>query len=365
MAEDSGSRELVFISYSSRNGRIAQAIRSHLESLDVTCWMAPESLMPGEQWAEAISRAIPESRLMVLLWSVESMQSEQVINELTLADRSGVMILPFRVDDIEPEGAFKYYLYKTHWLDAFDDWKQKLDLLGERVVHNLGESSASISTPATVSSRQNTGRKNIGIGQIVSVGAASLAVAAALATILMPKLVRQPAVILGADESGDNQLAQCKITRNDNIMLNGLCRFRQFGGNGSFSLYPASTGVSLDGGISSLTLTVTSPGVGDVMGLVRNGKAESWGFARQERVDKACWKGNAFRMCIYAHADVVSDGAAIVFDPPSNIRTTPTGNILCSITSKGAIRIKGKQGEWYQTDHCGTTGFIHASQIRF
>ncbi|WP_233128610.1 hypothetical protein [Synechococcus sp. 8F6] len=62
---------------------------------------------------------------MVLLWSVESMQSEQVINELTLADRSGVMILPFRVDDVEPEGAFKYYLYKTHWLDAFDGWKQK------------------------------------------------------------------------------------------------------------------------------------------------------------------------------------------------------------------------------------------------
>ena len=75
MVEGSGPRELVFISYSSRNGRIAQAIRSHLESLDVTCWMAPESLMPGEQWAEAISRAIPESRLIVLLWSVESMQS--------------------------------------------------------------------------------------------------------------------------------------------------------------------------------------------------------------------------------------------------------------------------------------------------
>ena len=79
--------------------------------------MAPESLMPGEQWAQAISRAIPESGLMVLLWSIESMQSEQVINELTLADRSGVIILPFRVDDVESEGAFKYYLYKTHWLD--------------------------------------------------------------------------------------------------------------------------------------------------------------------------------------------------------------------------------------------------------
>jgi len=131
MADGAGSKDQVFISYSSRNRRIAEAIRSHLQSLSVTCWMAPESIMPGEQWAQAIARVIPESRLMVLLWTVESMQSEQVINELTLADRSGVMIIPFRVDDIEPEGTFKYYLYKTLWLDAFDGWKQKLDLLGE------------------------------------------------------------------------------------------------------------------------------------------------------------------------------------------------------------------------------------------
>jgi len=103
--------------------------------------MAPESIPPGEQWAEAIARVIPESSLMVLLWTSESMSSRQVINELTLADRSGVMIIPFRLEDIEPEGAFKYYLYKTHWLDAIGHtWKEKLQILGERVLHNLPDS---------------------------------------------------------------------------------------------------------------------------------------------------------------------------------------------------------------------------------
>jgi len=100
--------------------------------------MAPESIPPGEQWAEAIARVIPESSIMVLLWSSDSMKSSQVINELTLADRSGVMIIPFRLEEIEPEGAFKYYLYKTHWLDAAGNkWKEKLSVLGERVIHNL------------------------------------------------------------------------------------------------------------------------------------------------------------------------------------------------------------------------------------
>ena len=299
MVEGSGPRELVFISYSSRNGRIAQAIRSHLESLDVTCWMAPESLMPGEQWAEAISRAIPESRLMVLLWSVESMQSEQVINELTLADRSGVMILPFRVDDIEPEGAFKYYLYKTHWLDAFDGWKQKLDLLGERVLHNLDATHDPISK--SVSRSPQHVRKGHGLvsGQLVSIAAATFAVAAAIATVVLPGMSRKPAVVVGADEAGSDQLAQCEVSRNGADLLNGLCRFRQFGGNGSFSLYPRDTKQSIQG-LTSLTLTANSPGIAEVKGLVRNGTSETWGKATQEPLEKACWKGNIFRLCIYA-----------------------------------------------------------------
>jgi len=63
--------------------------------------------------------------------------------------------------------------------------------------------------------------------------------------------------------------------------------------------------------------------------------------------------------------DISSSGAAIVFDPPSNIRTTPNGAILCSITSKGTIPIQGKRGDWYETNYCGSLGFIHKGQLKF
>jgi len=56
---------------------------------------------------------------------------------------------------------------------------------------------------------------------------------------------------------------------------------------------------------------------------------------------------------------------AIVFDPPSNIRATPNGRILCSVTSKGSIRIYDETNGWYRTDACGTMGVIHKSQISF
>jgi len=58
-------------------------------------------------------------------------------------------------------------------------------------------------------------------------------------------------------------------------------------------------------------------------------------------------------------------GAGIVFDPPSNIRATPNGAILCSVTSRGTIPIQGREGDWYRTDFCGTPGFIHREQVRF
>jgi len=62
---------------------------------------------------------------------------------------------------------------------------------------------------------------------------------------------------------------------------------------------------------------------------------------------------------------VSSSGAAIVFDPPSNIRSSPNGNILCSVTSRGSIPIQGKEGDWYTTDYCGSVGYIHKGQIKF
>lgn len=62
---------------------------------------------------------------------------------------------------------------------------------------------------------------------------------------------------------------------------------------------------------------------------------------------------------------VSRSGAALVFDPPSNIRSSPNGSILCSVTSRGTIAIQGQAGDWYLTDACGSTGYIHKGQIRF
>ena len=55
---------------------------------------------------------------------------------------------------------------------------------------------------------------------------------------------------------------------------------------------------------------------------------------------------------------------AVVFAPPSNVRTSPNGPILCTLEQAGNLNIYGSTGSWYYTDACGPFGVIHASQVR-
>ncbi|MEO0769845.1 MAG: hypothetical protein AAFY72_10500 [Cyanobacteria bacterium J06649_4] len=56
---------------------------------------------------------------------------------------------------------------------------------------------------------------------------------------------------------------------------------------------------------------------------------------------------------------------ALVYDPSSNVRATPNGQIICSIDTVAYINILGRLGDWYDTDACGRMGVIHSSQISF
>lgn len=54
----------------------------------------------------------------------------------------------------------------------------------------------------------------------------------------------------------------------------------------------------------------------------------------------------------------------LVFAPPSNVRTSPNGSVVCTIAKQQVIRVYVEpQGSWYSTTACGG-GWIHESQIR-
>ncbi|HEY8560961.1 MAG TPA: hypothetical protein VIL74_11360 [Pyrinomonadaceae bacterium] len=63
---------------------------------------------------------------------------------------------------------------------------------------------------------------------------------------------------------------------------------------------------------------------------------------------------------------------AVIIDPPTNIRATPNGAIICVVRRRGTVvnilgstNVKDGNGTWYYTDACGGRGVIHSTQIRF
>lgn len=56
----------------------------------------------------------------------------------------------------------------------------------------------------------------------------------------------------------------------------------------------------------------------------------------------------------------------IVYDPPSNVRYSPNGEVLCTIRKITRVWLYGNPVDgWYRTTACeGADGWIHESQIR-
>jgi hypothetical protein len=118
VSEKSTPHHDIFISYSHEDKPIADAICAALESENLRCWIAPRDVLPGENYPAAIINAIEQSRIMVLVYSSRSNTSDHVIRELTKAVSTGVIILPFRIEDIPPSKDMEYLIGIPHWLDA-------------------------------------------------------------------------------------------------------------------------------------------------------------------------------------------------------------------------------------------------------
>jgi len=124
----------VFISYSSKDKPIADGICASLEADGIRCWIAPRDIAPGEDWPTAITKAISESAVMVLVFSASSNSSADVGREIILAANRNLVIIPFKIENIEPEPGKQYYLARTHWLEAMNPpTRQQIKTLVERV----------------------------------------------------------------------------------------------------------------------------------------------------------------------------------------------------------------------------------------
>jgi TIR domain len=153
----------VFISYSSKDKTIADAVCARLEAHGIRCWIAPRDVHPGLPYAEEIIDAIQNCRVMVLVLSSNANASPHIPKEIERAVSRGVPVIPLRVEDVLPAKSLDYFISSVHWLDAITPpLEQHMQSLANTILAILPEQPRVVPTPKpeptppTVVSRQVT-----------------------------------------------------------------------------------------------------------------------------------------------------------------------------------------------------------------
>ena len=132
---------LVFISHSSLDKAIADAICHRLEAQGIRCWIAPRDITKTD-WAGSIMDGLRRSDVFVVVISHNSIPSPEVTKEVTEATRTCKYLLPFKVDEDALSDRLRYHLGPCHWLDAVDPpLERRIDELISRIRH-LSEEDA-------------------------------------------------------------------------------------------------------------------------------------------------------------------------------------------------------------------------------
>jgi hypothetical protein len=126
-----------FISFASKDVKVAQTLCSALESRGIPCWISARDIQPGENFQVSIVQALRHAKIMVLVFTANSNSSEEMTKELALASQQRLIVIPLRVEDVTPGDAFTYEFATRQWIDVFADWESSIDQLCRRITRAL------------------------------------------------------------------------------------------------------------------------------------------------------------------------------------------------------------------------------------
>lgn len=126
---------LVFLSHSSKDHTVANALCHYLEEAGIRCWIAPRDIHHTD-WADSIMEGLKLADIFVVIVSKNSIESPEVAKEVTEATRSCEYILPFKIDEEMLNPRLQYHLGPCHWMDAMSPPLEKhIQELIDRIHH--------------------------------------------------------------------------------------------------------------------------------------------------------------------------------------------------------------------------------------
>ena len=124
----------IFISYRRADMAWAKLLHDQLKAEGVEAWYDAQ-IGAGQDWRVATANALEASRIFVLLFTANAALSKDIAKELAAATLENKLIIPVRLENIQPKGAFLYELASRNWINAFENTEATL----EELARGLGQ----------------------------------------------------------------------------------------------------------------------------------------------------------------------------------------------------------------------------------
>lgn len=118
----------VYICYDERDLEIAKKVCDNFEDNGLDCWLKNRDA-GVKHMVDEIMGAIKKAKVMVLLYSENSKQSNFVNNEVDIAFAEKRSILVYQIDESKLEGGLEFFLRNKPWIKAYPNPEDKFDAL--------------------------------------------------------------------------------------------------------------------------------------------------------------------------------------------------------------------------------------------
>lgn len=120
----------IFISYRRSDQAKAALLYDLLKARGVDAWY-DALLGAGEDWRTTTAGALEKAPIFVLLFSQAASESTDIAKELAAATLEKKLVVPVRIENIRPKGAFLYELASRNWVDAYENTEEKFAKLAD------------------------------------------------------------------------------------------------------------------------------------------------------------------------------------------------------------------------------------------
>ena len=142
----------VFISYSSQDRDRIIPVVQYLRNSGISVWVDEGNIHAADLWSEQIVQAIADCRVMVVMLSVNSTDSHNVVKEVMLASEQKKPLLPVYLEPAEIPAKLQYQMAGIQHLELYgQDEKQVLaDLAAGLIKRGISGNSDSVTKTSTI-----------------------------------------------------------------------------------------------------------------------------------------------------------------------------------------------------------------------